>query len=139
MNNYSNKHNAGEKSNPLIKEKIIAHATQNELPCAVAFKIAKELGVSEMEIGKNVDLIDFRLTKCQLGLFGYTPEKKIIKSKSTVDPEIKTAIKKALVDKRLTCENAWSIAKSYDVHKMTISAACESMGIKITKCQLGAF
>jgi len=139
MNNFSNKHNAGIKPNPLIKEKIIDNAVDNKLPCAIAFKIAKELGVSASEIGKNADLINFRLTKCQLGLFGYTPEKKIIKPQDTVDDEIKTTIKTAVVDNKLTCENAWQIAATYNVHKLAVSAACEFMGIKITKCQLGAF
>jgi hypothetical protein len=139
MNTYSDKHNAEEKPNPLVKEKIIEYTQKNELPCTIAFNIAHELCVSAIEIGKNADLINFRLTKCQLGLFGYTPEKKIVNHQNTIEPKIKDAIKKALINKRLTCENAWDIATLYNVHKLTISAACESMGIKINKCQLGAF
>lgn len=139
MNNFSSKHSAGEKPNPMVSEKIIKHAMENELPCAVAFSITKELGIPAIEIGKNMDLLNYRLTKCQLGLFGYKPEKKIVKKQNSVDPEIKTAIEKALIESKLTCENAWSIAASFGVHKITISAACESMGIKINKCQLGAF
>ncbi len=139
MNKFLDKHRAGEKPNSLIKDSIIRHALENELPCAVAFNIAKELNVPAIEIGKNVDLINFRLTKCQLGLFGYMPDKKIVKCPESIDPEIKAAIQKALIDNRLSCENAWNIAASFNVHKMTISAACEFMGIKINKCQLGAF
>lgn len=139
MNSFSNKHGADEKPDPRVKEKIIRHTVENELPCAVAFNIAKELNMLAIQVGKNADLLNYRLTKCQLGLFGYTPEKKIVKSQTTIDPEIKAAIQKALMEGRLPCEKAWSIASSFSVHKMMISAACEFMGIKINKCQLGAF
>jgi hypothetical protein len=63
MNTYSDKHNAEEKPNPLVKEKIIEYTQKNELPCTIAFNIAHELCVSAIEIGKNADLINFRLTK----------------------------------------------------------------------------
>ena len=139
MNNFSKKHNTNESPDPSIKEKIFSHTKNSELPCAVAFKIAKELGVSAEKVGKTADLLNVRLTKCQLGLFGYTPEKKIIKPKNTIDPTIDSAIQKASVDNRLPCENAWDIAASFRVPRMTISSACESLGMKIDKCQLGAF
>jgi len=136
---FTTKHDSGTKPDPIIKDKIFSHIKGNELPCAVAFQIAGELGVSPGDIGKTADLIHVRLVKCQLGLFGYAPEKKIIKPLETIDPGIESAIQKAAIDKRLSCENAWNIAVSLNVHKMTISGTCEAIGMKINKCQLGAF
>jgi len=137
--NFSDKHGPDEKTDPLVKEKITQQAINNELPCAIAFNIAKELNIPAKEIGKTADLINYRLTKCQLGLFGYTPEKKIVKPQKDVNPDIEDAIQKSLIDNRLSCETAWHIAERFRVHKMTISATCEHMGIKINTCQLGAF
>ena len=45
----------------------------------------------------------------------------------------------ALAKKILTCHQAWSIASRFKVPKMTVSAACEALEIKIKPCQLGAF
>lgn len=139
INNYSDKHGTNAAPDPMVKEAIIQKTVNNELPCAVAFSIAKTLEIPAAQIGKTADLMDYKLIKCQLGLFGHAPENKRVKPQDTVDPEIKTAIQKALTDKKLTCKNAWRIAESLNVHKMTVSACCESLKIKITKCQLGAF
>jgi len=105
----------------------------------VAFEIVKTLQVSPEAVGKNVDMLDFKLAKCQLGLFGYQPEKKIVKPQDTVDEKLKDAIVDALVQERLSCKIAWEIASRLQIPKMTVSNVCEAMGIKIKNCQLGAF
>jgi hypothetical protein len=76
--------------------------------------------------------------KCQLGLFGYGPETKAVEPK-TPHQELEEAIRAALVEEKLTCIDAWSIASRLNVPKMTVSAACEALNIKLTSCQLGAF
>ena len=139
MVDFSKKHSGNEKPDPIIRDAILNSIKGSELPCAVAFSIAGELGIAAAEIGKAADLLDLRLTKCQLGLFGYTPEKKILKPLSAVDPDMEKAIRKASVDNRLSCRDAWDIAALFKVPKMKISGACEAMGLKIKPCQLGAF
>ena len=90
-------------------------------------------------IGKTVDLLNIKLAKCQLGLFGYKPKKKLLKPSNLTDPELKDAISEALVEKRLSCERAWGISSRFKVSKITVSSTCEFLGIKINDCQLGAF
>jgi hypothetical protein len=136
---FSAKHGPNAQADPIIKEKVNQHAAQGNLPCAVAFKIADELGVSPAEIGKTVDLLDLRLSKCQLGLFGYQPEKKAVKARSPENRQMEDAIRKALDDGKLACSDAWDIAGRFNVPKMAVSGACESLSIKIKACQLGAF
>ena len=136
---FSQKHGNQTAVDPSIKEKILARAKGGELPCAVAFKIAQELKQPPAEIGKTADLLEIGLVKCQLGLFGYKPEKKIITPKLPVDPKLEEAIRKALVDGNLSCKHAWDIALNLRVSKMTVSAACEALNVKIKPCQLGAF
>jgi len=136
---FSAKHGPDAQADPIVKDKVLKNAAKGDLPCAVAFKIATELGVSPAEIGKTVDLLDLRLSKCQLGLFGYQPAKKVVKARAPENPEMEGAIRNALDDGKLTCRGAWDIADRFKVPKMAVSGACESLGLKIKPCQLGAF
>ena len=136
---FVEKHEPDAKPDSVIKNEILKRTHTNEVPCAVAFEIAKELRVSADAVGMTVDLINYRLVKCQLGLFGYQPKKKIVKPQHTVTEDLKDAISEALVQGRLSCKSAWDIASRLEVHKMKVSGACEAMGVKIKPCQLGAF
>ena len=138
-NHFAKKHKGSIKINPLIKEAVLKRSKEENLPCAVAFEIAKELGVEAAEVGKTVDLLNIRLSKCQLGLFGYLPEKKIIKPQDTENQDLKDAIVNAVADERLPCKEAWDIASEFKIRKMTVSSIADAMGIKIKPCQLGAF
>jgi hypothetical protein len=124
---------------PLLRDALLKHAAGGRLPCAVAFDIAKRLSVLPDAIGLAADLLEVRLAKCQLGLFGYHPKKSIVKPAASVAPELEEAILASLVNDRLPCKSAWDIAKEFGVHKMKVSAACDAMKIKIRPCQLGAF
>ena len=136
---FSEKHGPDAQADPVVQEKINKNAREGELACAVAFKIAEELEVSPAEIGKTVDLLDLRLNKCQLGLFGYQPDKKAVKARAPENREMEGAIRNALAGGKLACRDAWDIADRFKVPKMTVSGVCEYMGIKIKPCQLGAF
>jgi hypothetical protein len=136
---FSDKHERDSRLNERIKDAIIRQTKNNELPCAVAFKIADEQGVSAAEVGKTADLMEMELVKCQLGLFGYQPDKKIVKPKAPDNPNLESAIRDSLVDGRLPCDKSWEIARRFDASKMMVSAVCEQLKIKIKPCQLGAF
>ncbi len=55
------------------QEEIIAKlkdaAKDGKIPCAVAFKIAKECNVSTKEIGNLLNQLKIKITGCQLGCF----------------------------------------------------------------------
>jgi len=136
---FSQKHGSDAQVDPAIKAEIAKKARNGELTCAAAFQIAEALGTSPAEVGKALDLLEFRISKCQLGLFGYKPEKKVVKSEKNVSRQVEDAVRNGLVDGKLACSQAWGIARRLDVSKMSVSAACETLGIKIKPCQLGAF
>jgi hypothetical protein len=136
---FSAKHGPDAQADPIVKDQVIKNAANGNLACAVAFKIAAELGVPPAEIGKTVDLLDLRLNKCQLGLFGYQPDKKAVKARAPENREMEGAIRNALAGGKLTCRDVWDIADRFGVPKMAVSGACEHLGIKIKPCQLGAF
>ena len=136
---FAAKHPSGTQVDPRIQTEIEQLATSGKIPCAVAFDIASRLSVPPEDIGRAVDLLNIRLNKCQLGLFGYEPDKKIVNQSNTIEPQLETAIRGALVDGHLACQHAWEIASQLSVRKMVVSSACETLGIKIKPCQLGAF
>lgn len=136
---FSDKHGADAPIDANIKSKITELAKDKELPCAVAFKIAEDLNVTPAEVGKTLDLMEFRLVKCQLGLFGYVPNKKIVEAKPPENQGLADAINGALENGKLACRTSWDIAGQFKVTKMSVSAACEALKIKIKPCQLGAF
>jgi len=124
---------------PAVREKLQLEAIAGQLACADAFQLAAELQQSPAEIGKAADLLGIRLVKCQLGLFGYAPEKKMVRPAETVDRALEDAIRAGLQDGRLTCRLAWELAERFQIPKMRVSAACEALSVKVRPCQLGAF
>ncbi len=52
-----------------LEGKVASPLVDDQLPCAVVFKIAKELKVSLREVGKTADKLGIRTVSCQLGCF----------------------------------------------------------------------
>jgi len=127
-----------------LNKEIQAVLEQGQLPCEVAFELAKKLKVTPRQIGNACDEGGIRLSRCQLGLFGYGPKSegkhKTVRAMDKVPPELESAIRAAVKkDGNISCAAAWKIARSLKVEKMTVSNAAETLGIRITPCQLGAF
>ena len=136
---YAAKHPPGTECDPQIWQAVKTHLKDGMISCAAVHKTARELNVPPAEIGKAIDLKEYRLCKCQLGLFGYGPEKKRVRPADTVPPELADAIRASLVNDRLPCASSWALAKAFKMRKMELSAACETLHIKIKPCQIGAF
>lgn len=137
---YAAKHPAERKPDTAVNDAMLKSAKNGDVTCVTAFQIAEQCGVSPAETGFTVDYNEFRITRCQLGLFGYSPEKRIVKPAETVPGELEHAIRSSLNEKgRLTCSAAWKIASEQGLKKMDISSACEKLEIRISRCQLGAF
>ena len=135
---FAAKHGADATANPVVRGEIESRISGNEIPCAVAFEIAASTDTRPAEVGKTADLMNLRLVKCQLGLFGYSGGK-IVKPQPPGDPDLTAAIESASVDQRLSCEQAWSIAARFNLRKLNFGGVCEALGVKIKPCQLGAF
>ena len=135
---FEAKHGPDALPDPEIREAVAARETSGAISCARAHKVARSLSVPPAEVGRTIDLMGIRLTKCQLGLFGFSPEKKVVTPVADPDPALTDAIRDA-PEGRLSCAAAWEIADRLDIPRMRVSGACESAGIKIKPCQLGAF
>ncbi len=122
-----------------VKSALLESARENRLSCAAAFKAAERLERPPLEIGTAADRLGIDIVKCQLGLFGYSPQKKIVAPAPAVTPEMEAAIGARLIEGRLACRQAWEVAETLGLPRMAVSAACENLGVKIKPCQLGAF
>ncbi len=122
-----------------IARKIKETAEDNKISCAEAHSIAGDLNVRPAEVGTTIDLLEIRITQCQLGLFGHGKEKNIPQLPEKMNPDVESAIRSSLVNGRLACIAAWEISKRFNISKPVIAAVCESIKVKISPCQLGAF
>jgi hypothetical protein len=136
---YAAKHAPGTQLNPQIAELIKQQTSQGKITCSDAHRIAHELDVPPAEVGITIDLLEIKLSRCQLGLFGYGQKKRIVRPAEHVSPEIKDALERAQEENRITCAVAWELAKKLGISRIDIAAACETLHIKIASCQLGTF
>ena len=129
----------GKYDDVKIRKIVIKHSSKGELACKRAFDAAEALGVEPEVIGRYADAMGLKLVACQLGLFGYRPEKKVVKAAGEVDPALADLIRANVVNDRLPCNAAFTIAGETGLGKMDVSSACETLGIRVKPCQLGAF
>ncbi|MFC2025207.1 hypothetical protein ACFLTG_02200 [Chloroflexota bacterium] len=52
-----------------LDERIKTSLVNGKLPCATAFKIAKQLNVSTKEVGEACNRLSVKISSCQLGCF----------------------------------------------------------------------
>ena len=136
---YAAKHPPGTKPDQAIAEAVRARSQDGLVTCTDAHRIARDLHVSPAEVGATIDLLEKRIAKCLLGLFGYSPQRKILQPADSVAPELADALNRLAVDGRIACKDCWDTATVFGMPRMAVAAACECLGLKIRPCQLGAF
>ena len=139
---YAAKHPPGTTLNEKIAKEIREKSPDGALACGVAEKISKELEVEIREVGITADLLEMKIKKCQLGLFGWGEKSnhgKDIQAADSVPVEMKGALDEAAEDGKVTCAALWELADRLGVKRKAVSAACDTLKLKIRKCQLGAF
>ncbi len=139
LDEIKQRHGTDQTPDPTLSAKIDARQKEGRLTCAKAHAIAEALSVAPDQVGKTMDLMGVRINRCQLGLFGYQPDKKVVKPVETVSEILRTAIENKVQNGRIACAVCWAIADQQDLPRMAVAAACETMGVKISPCQLGAF
>ncbi len=122
---------------------IDAALVEGQLPCDEAFRIAGELKVSPAEVGRAADELGVRISRCQLGLFGYGPKAegrhRIVQPLPAVPPRLSEEMIARLEGGRLPCAVAWGVAKRLGLARLQVSGAADTLRIKISSCQLGCF
>ncbi len=139
---YRGKHSTDAKLDERIATEIKQRARDTRLSCAAGAHIAEELGVPMEQVGRAADLLEVKVSKCQLGLFGYKQSQgksRIMEPAEEVSPDLEEAIRAALEDGKLPCASAWEVANRFGLSKLAVCSSAETLGIKSSRCQLGAF
>jgi hypothetical protein len=137
---YAAKHATGKSPDEKVAAALRATNATGGLACADAERVGNELGAAMAEVGRTADLLEIRINRCQLGLFGYdTAGGRIVRPAEGVEPGLEAAIRGRLSGGRLPCSAAWEIAAERKIPRMNVSSACEALKIKVKPCQLGAF
>ena len=113
---YKAKHPEGTEIHPEAAERIKQQGSNSRITCAAAHDIAAEIGISPGEIGKTIDLMEIRITECQLGLFGYiTKKRSIVTPAETVQERIKARLIEKAEEERISCLSLWQAAEDLDL------------------------
>lgn len=127
------------KIDKTIADRLKKMATDNSITCASAHQAAKLLNLLPSEIGIQIDLLEFRITECQLGLFGYGNEKKRINPEIAISPEVEGMLENTASDGKISCLACWDIAGRQKMKRLDMGSVCEKKNIRIKPCQLGSF
>ncbi len=126
-------------SDETIAEKIKEITENGYLSCTVAFRLADQVGLSSGEIGRYADVLDLRLTKCRIGLFGHGKGIKLVKKLESVDAVLESRVNEFAINERVNCEDVLKVADEFKVSPVIVGSVCQTKGIKIKNCCLGAF
>lgn len=136
---YAAKHPPGSTYDPALAGALRDAAQDGRVTCTAAHEIARRFKVPPSEVGKTADLLEYRIVRCQLGLYGYSPEKRLVTPAASVSQDLRARLDRMAEDGRISCASCWMIAEELGLEKLAVSSACELLGIKVKRCQLGAF
>ena len=126
-----------------IDQAMRARLEDGKLACNQAFAIAQILGVEPLSVGLAANEQDIRISRCQLGLFGYGPKAegkhKIVHAMDQVPERLAARLRSAAEGENITCEAVWRVADALGFKRIEASSAVEAMGLKVSRCQLGCF
>ncbi len=128
-----------------IRSQIQAGVNENgHLTCTAAHRLAQELGLEPLFVGEQATRIGIRITRCQLGFFGYAEQKgmpgyKIVKKLESVPEATAHAVRQATKEGKITCADLWHIAQEQRISRLDIGNVAETLGFKTHRCQLGCF
>ena len=126
-------------SNPKLAGAINACLTEGRLPCPQAFKVAQDLDVVLIEVGKQADQMGIKISNCQLGCFGKDKATQEQLAVFQVVPAVSEAITTLLTDGKIQCKTAHEVAKNLKVNRRKVGDTASKLNIKVSDCQLGCF
>jgi len=99
-----------------LEDTVKSSLKEGYLPCAVAWKIAKEANVPKIAVGEITDRLGIRITNCQIGCF---------------------KVNKTIHDN--TCTNVFDLARQFKLKPIDVANEVNIRDFKIHDCQLGCF
>ena len=126
-----------------LQQAMQERLVDGQLPCAQAMAIANNLGLDPAAIGIAANQAGIRISRCQLGLFGYGPKAegkhKIVHGLAQVPVHLAARLREAATGDGISCAALWQVAESLSVSRLEAAGAAESLGVRVSHCQLGCF
>jgi hypothetical protein len=126
-----------------LHQAMLERLQEGKLPCNRAFAIAQILDVEPLTVGLMANETGIRISRCQLGLFGYGPKAegkhKIVHAMDDLPERLAARLRAEAEGENITCEAIWKVADGLGYKRMEASSAVEAMGLKVSRCQLACF
>ena len=126
-----------------LNQAMLERLRDGQLPCNQAHAIAQILDVEPLTVGFAANDAGLRISRCQLGLFGYGPKAegkhKIVHPMEDVPERLAARLRAAAEGNKITCSAVWKVADGLGYKRIEASSAVEAMGLQVSRCQLGCF
>ncbi len=135
---YAKKHE-DQTIDPNVKPLLEQKAENGTISCANVHSVAEKSGITPEKAGIQTDLLELRVVKCQLGLFGHPAEGTQPDPDVELSAELDQKLENSSENGRITCRDCWKIADGMKINRNRVGAACDKKNLKIKQCQIGAF
>jgi hypothetical protein len=126
-----------------LHQALLDRLEDGRLPCHQAHALADRFGLDPMAVGQAADEAGIRISRCQLGLFGYGPKAegkhKIVTPMEDVPARLAAHLRAEAAEEGIPCTAVWRVADGLGYKRIEASSAVEAMGIRVSRCQLGCF
>jgi hypothetical protein len=126
-----------------LHQAILDRLEGGQLACNQAHAIAQTFGVDPLVVGLAANEANIRITRCQLGLFGYGPKAegkhKIVNPMEDVPERLAARLRAEADGDGIRCTAVWRVADGLGFKRIEASSAVEAMGLRVSRCQLGCF
>ena len=122
-----------------LENRVRDSLTNDCLPCAIAFKIAEDMGVPVVAVGQLADKIGRRITGCQIGCFKVEKTPRDDVRPEDIDEGVLNEV--VALDSRgeLSCAAVFDLAARYGLKPLAVADAANLRHLKVRNCQLGCF
>lgn len=131
--------NLSAESLAQLKDAVKAAVKDGYVACPSGWKVAKEAGVSRLDVGVMIDKLGVRVTDCQLGCFKVSKTPYAGAEPEVVNDDVASRVEALREGGELTCPNVFALARDLGLKPRSVADVANVRGYKIRNCQLGCF
>ena len=122
-----------------LENAVQTAANNGCVTCPTGWKIARDAGVSRLDVGAMIDKLGYRVTECQLGFFKVEKTPRTDSVTEPVSDEVARRVEALGKQGELTCRSVFALAHELNVAPMCVMDLANARGYKLRQCQLGCF
>ena len=131
--------NLSEEALSLLEQAVKGAVKEGYLACPAGWRVARDRGVSRLDVGAMMDRLGIRVTDCQLGCFTVSKTAYTGAPAAPLSAEVVRRVEALGAKDELTCASAFALAGELGIAPLSIADAANALGYKIRQCQLGCF